>query len=254
MTFSVTTPVNNQTANIHGLELQGQHFFGNSGFGVAGSLTKVFGDVSFERGSDPTTNAFALLGLSDSYNVTAIYREVRVLGARFRTIGAASSFRPSTVAAAATRSISRRSEPSTRAVSYNFTPQCVDHARGAEPDQRTDPQLRAQHAPTVVRAGAASALLARSAVQVRRNCRGFAAASASAAASAAASGDADLPGRLGDRGYGELPGSAATATSAAPGAFRPAGPVNRPYRRHGKSVAAKTGNAADHPFLGGVSS
>ena len=75
MTFSVTTPVNNQTANIHGLELQGQHFFGNSGFGVAGSLTKVFGDVSFKRGSDPTTNAFALLGLSDSYNVTAIYEK-----------------------------------------------------------------------------------------------------------------------------------------------------------------------------------
>src|SRR5207248_2536446 len=75
LSFSVTTPVNTDTANIHGLELQGQHFFGNTGFGVAASLTKVFGDVSFKRGSDPNSNAFALLGLSDSFNVTGIFEK-----------------------------------------------------------------------------------------------------------------------------------------------------------------------------------
>ena len=73
--FTVATPINNQTANIHGFELQAQHFFGNTGLGVAGSLTKVFGDVGFDRGSDPNSNAFALTGLSDSFNVTAIYEK-----------------------------------------------------------------------------------------------------------------------------------------------------------------------------------
>jgi TonB-dependent receptor len=73
--FTVATPINNQTANIHGFELQGQHFFGDTGFGVAGSLTKVFGDVGFDRGADPSSNAFALTGLSDSFNATAIYEK-----------------------------------------------------------------------------------------------------------------------------------------------------------------------------------
>src|SRR5205823_10780168 len=75
LTFSVTTPVNNRTANIHGLELQGQHFFGNSGFGIAGSATKVLSDVHFDRGASPATNQFALTGLSDSFNMTAIYEK-----------------------------------------------------------------------------------------------------------------------------------------------------------------------------------
>jgi hypothetical protein len=91
----------------------------------------------------------------------------------------------------------------------------------------------------VVRARAASAVLARRAVQVRRKCGGFASASAFAAASATASGDADLPGRVGDRGYGDLPGSAAAATPATAANFRPAGPVNPALRRHGKNVVAK---------------
>ena len=45
-----------------------------------------------------------------------------------------------------------------------------------------------------------------------------AAASAAPAASAAASGDADVPGWVGDPGYGDLPGATATATAAAAGA------------------------------------
>ncbi|WP_262984888.1 TonB-dependent receptor [Sphingomonas daechungensis] len=52
-TFAVTRPINNRTGKIYGFELQGQHFFGDSGFGIAGSLTKVFGDVDFDRGSPP---------------------------------------------------------------------------------------------------------------------------------------------------------------------------------------------------------
>ncbi len=71
--FDVATPINNREGNIHGFELQGQYFFGNTGFGVSGSLTKVFGDVNVDVLSDPNTDVFALLGLSDSFNITGIY-------------------------------------------------------------------------------------------------------------------------------------------------------------------------------------
>jgi TonB-dependent receptor len=73
--FAVTTPINNHTGKIHGLELQGQHFFGDTGFGIAGSLTKVFGDVNYDPASAPGTNVFALTGLSDSANATAIFEK-----------------------------------------------------------------------------------------------------------------------------------------------------------------------------------
>ena len=70
---SVATPINNRSANIHGFEIQGQHFFGESGFGVSGSFTKVYGDVDVDVGADPAVNVFALTGLSDSFSVTGIY-------------------------------------------------------------------------------------------------------------------------------------------------------------------------------------
>jgi TonB-dependent receptor len=71
--FSVATPINNRRGNIHGFEIQGQHFFGDTGFGVSGSFTKVIGDVKIDRGADPSANVFALTGLSDSFNITGIY-------------------------------------------------------------------------------------------------------------------------------------------------------------------------------------
>jgi len=71
--FAVSTPINTETANIHGFELQGQHFFGTTGFGISGSFTKVYGDVDFDNGSSPGVNVFALVGLSDSFNITGIY-------------------------------------------------------------------------------------------------------------------------------------------------------------------------------------
>jgi len=71
--FQVSTPINNREGNIHGFELQGQYFLGNTGFGVSGSFTKVYGDVNVDILSDPGTNVFALVGLADSANVTAIY-------------------------------------------------------------------------------------------------------------------------------------------------------------------------------------
>ena len=79
--FQVSTPINNREGNIHGFELQGQYFFGDSGFGVSGSFTKVYGDVDVDILSDPGTDVFALVGLSDSFNITGIY-EAGPLSAR----------------------------------------------------------------------------------------------------------------------------------------------------------------------------
>jgi TonB-dependent receptor len=71
--FSVSTPINNQEGNIHGFEIQAQHFFGDTGFGVSGSFTKVYGDIGIDVGANPNENVFALVGLSDSFNITGIY-------------------------------------------------------------------------------------------------------------------------------------------------------------------------------------
>ncbi|MDP5279683.1 TonB-dependent receptor [Sphingomonas sp. DG1-23] len=71
--FVITSPINNREAKIHGFELAGAYFFGQTGFGIAGSYTIVRGDVNIDPGADPAIDQFALLGLSDSFNVTAMY-------------------------------------------------------------------------------------------------------------------------------------------------------------------------------------
>lgn len=75
LTFELSQPVNNREAKIHGLEFQGQHFFGDTGFGVAASYTLVDGDVGFDDLGDPDVTQFALVGLSDTANVTLIYEK-----------------------------------------------------------------------------------------------------------------------------------------------------------------------------------
>ena len=71
--FTITQPINNRQAEIYGFEFSGQHFFGDTGFGAAYSLTTVNGNVGFDDGADPSVDQFALVGLSNTYNVTAIY-------------------------------------------------------------------------------------------------------------------------------------------------------------------------------------
>jgi TonB-dependent receptor len=71
--FAVNQPINNDNANIHGFELAGQYFLGRTGIGIAASYTKVDGNVGIDVGADPSIDQFALLGLSDSANVTLIY-------------------------------------------------------------------------------------------------------------------------------------------------------------------------------------
>ncbi|MFK3889645.1 TonB-dependent receptor [Sphingomonas sp. NPDC079357] len=71
--FSISQPINNREGSIHGFELAWTNFFGNTGFGFSGSFTKVSGDVNVDPYADPTVNIFALTGLGNSANATAIY-------------------------------------------------------------------------------------------------------------------------------------------------------------------------------------
>jgi TonB-dependent receptor len=75
LNFQVQQPINTRAAKIWGFEVAGSHFFGETGFGVAAAYTFVDGDVGFDAGSDPGQDQFALLGLSDTANVTLIYEK-----------------------------------------------------------------------------------------------------------------------------------------------------------------------------------
>jgi len=75
-TFTLSQPINNQTANIDGFEFAIQHFFGDTGFGIAASGTTVNGDVALDDAASPSgSNQFALVGLSNTYNITGIYEK-----------------------------------------------------------------------------------------------------------------------------------------------------------------------------------
>jgi TonB-dependent receptor len=75
MQFRVSQPVNTDEGNIDGWEFAWQHFFGGSGFGAAASYTLVDGDVNGDPNQDPNENQFALVGLSDSANVTLMFEK-----------------------------------------------------------------------------------------------------------------------------------------------------------------------------------
>jgi TonB-dependent receptor len=78
MEFRVTQPINDQEGNIHGWEISWQHFFSDSGFGLAANYTYVDGDVEADIASDPNENQFALVGLSDTANFSVIYEKYGV--------------------------------------------------------------------------------------------------------------------------------------------------------------------------------
>jgi len=73
MDFTVTKFVNNQEAKIDGFEIAVQHFFGETGFGLQANYTTVNGDIGFDNNGDPTVTQFALVGLSDTANLVAMY-------------------------------------------------------------------------------------------------------------------------------------------------------------------------------------
>src|SRR5690606_20772486 len=68
----ITTPVNEKSDTLKGIELNVQHMFGASGFGVQANYTKVKSGLQFDNLG--MTDQFALVGLSDSANLVGIYQ------------------------------------------------------------------------------------------------------------------------------------------------------------------------------------
>ena len=72
LVFTLSVPVNSEDAEIDGFELAVQHMFGESGFGVIANYTTVDGDIDYDN-KQINVDQFALLGLSDSYNLIGFY-------------------------------------------------------------------------------------------------------------------------------------------------------------------------------------
>ena len=71
--YAVQQPINADEGVIDGWEFAWQHFFGDTGFGFAANYTIVEGDITADPAQSPAANEFALVGLSDTANFTAIY-------------------------------------------------------------------------------------------------------------------------------------------------------------------------------------
>jgi TonB-dependent receptor len=70
-TFDITTYSNQKKAKLNGLELNLQHMFGNSGFGVSANYTYVHSGLRYDNLS--IGEQFALVGLSNSANLIGIF-------------------------------------------------------------------------------------------------------------------------------------------------------------------------------------
>lgn len=75
MQYQVQKPVNNKEGHIYGAEIAGQYFLGETGLGVAAAYTVVRGDVGYDITASPSSDQFALLGLSDTANVSGIFEK-----------------------------------------------------------------------------------------------------------------------------------------------------------------------------------
>ena len=74
--FSTNTPNNGRDAKIYGAEFAVQHFFGDTGFGVQANYTIVRADgLSFDNEGSTSVSQFALVGLSDTANLVAMYEK-----------------------------------------------------------------------------------------------------------------------------------------------------------------------------------
>lgn len=73
--FNVNRPINQNKSKLHGWELGGQYFFGDTGFGVLANYTVVKGDVGYNNGGDPGVDQFSLTGLSDTANAMLMYEK-----------------------------------------------------------------------------------------------------------------------------------------------------------------------------------
>jgi len=69
--WNISRPNNVEDLNIHGWELAVQHWFWDTGFGLAANYTAVSGDTEYD--SEAVDVQFALPGLSDSANFSVFY-------------------------------------------------------------------------------------------------------------------------------------------------------------------------------------
>ena len=69
--FRVNVPVNKESSQLDGWELNVQHMFGDSGFGVSANYTIVDSDLTYDDYN--LGDQFALLGLSNSANLIGFY-------------------------------------------------------------------------------------------------------------------------------------------------------------------------------------
>ena len=69
--FAVTKPSNIETADVDGFEFAVQHMFGDTGFGAVVNATIVNTNAEYDLTKFDTS--FALVGLSDSYNLVGFY-------------------------------------------------------------------------------------------------------------------------------------------------------------------------------------
>ncbi|MEO3713296.1 TonB-dependent receptor [Roseateles flavus] len=73
--FNISVPTNQRSDHINGLELNVQHAFGRSGFGLAANYTYVRSGLKFK--DDDLQDQNALVGLSNSANLVGFYEDDR---------------------------------------------------------------------------------------------------------------------------------------------------------------------------------
>jgi len=69
--FSIGTPRNQRSDKLDGFEINVQHMFGSTGFGVSANYTKVDSGLTFDNYS--LGDQYPMLGLSDSANLVLFY-------------------------------------------------------------------------------------------------------------------------------------------------------------------------------------
>jgi len=70
-TFQITVPANQRSATLDGWELNIQHMFGKSGFGLSANYTLVDSNLAYDNQN--RAEQFAIVGLSDSANLVAFF-------------------------------------------------------------------------------------------------------------------------------------------------------------------------------------
>jgi TonB-dependent receptor len=73
--FEITSFANQQKASLDGVEVNLQHMFGNSGFGVFTNYTYVNSGLNYDNAK--AGEQFALVGMSNSANLVGIYEDAK---------------------------------------------------------------------------------------------------------------------------------------------------------------------------------